>query len=318
MSPSATILVTDDDPDLRDILRSTLEPAGFTVLEAGDGEAALEIIRAQHPDLLIIDFNMPRLDGPHTCQILKQDLMLRHLPIIMLTGRSEVTDKVTGINAGADDYLIKPFAPLELLARVQMVLRRTSQELEANPLTRLPGNVSIQREIETRIASQKPFAVCYADLDRFKAFNDHYGFERGDRALRHTAHVLLEAIQHRGDPADFIGHIGGDDFVLVTTPDRVDAICEEIIAQFDSTIRELYDEADRAKGHLTHADRKGNAIQVGFLTISVAVVTNVARPLKHLGEIASIGAELKAFAKRFDKSLYVKDQRKGDQPNEES
>ena len=311
MTKPTTILVTDDDPDLRDILRSTLEPAGFAVLEAGDGEAALETIHARHPDLLILDYTMPRLDGPRVCQILKQDLMLRHLPIIMLTGRSEVQDKVAGINAGADDYLVKPFSPQELLARVQMVLRRTSQGLEANPLTRLPGNVSIQREIENRLASQQPFAVCYADLDRFKAFNDHYGFERGDRAIRHTAQVLVEAIRKHGGPDDFIGHIGGDDFVVVTIPERADAICQGIVEEFDRTIPELYDPEDRKRGYLMHADRKGQDFRVGFLTISIAVVSNADRPLTHLGQIAGIGAELKAYAKRFDKSLYVKDQRKG-------
>jgi len=310
MNRSTTILVADDDPDLRDILRSILEPAGYTVLEAADGAAALDVVRHHHPDLLILDFLMPRMDGAHVCQTLKQDLLLRHLPIIMLTGRGEIQDKVHGIDAGADDYLVKPFEPQELLARVRMVLRRTAQELEANPLTKLPGNVSIQKEIESRLAAQLPIAVCYADLDRFKAFNDHYGFERGDQAIQLTAQLLLEAVRGLGNPTDFLGHIGGDDFVLITTPDRAEAICQRVIEQFDATIPRLYDEADRARGYLLHTDRKNQPIQVGFLTISIAVVTNAKRRLTHLGEIAAIGAELKTYAKRFDKSLYVKDKRK--------
>lgn len=304
------VLVTDDDPDLRDILRSILEPEGFEVIEASDGQAALEAVRAHHPDLLLLDYLMPQLTGPQVCQALKQDMLLRHLPIIMLTGRGEVQDKVTGIDAGADDYLVKPFEPKELLARVRMVLRRTAQELEANPLTRLPGNVSIQKDIDSRLAARTPVAVCYADLDRFKAFNDHYGFARGDQVIQQTARVLLEAVRERGNPTDFVGHIGGDDFIFVTTPDRADAVCQAVIERFDAAVPALYDDADRARGYLEHNDRAGNPTMAGLLTISIAVVTNEERPLTHLGEVAAIGAELKAYAKRFAKSLYVKDQRK--------
>ncbi len=309
MSTPTTILIADDDLDIRTILRAHLESSGFQVLEAADGDMALEMVRTRNPDLLILDYTMPKMDGVLACKVLKQDLLLRHLPIIMLTGRSDLRDKVQGIRAGADDYLVKPFDLEELLARVHMNLRRTAQGLEANPLTRLPGNVSIQNEIDARLASGGSFAVCYADLDRFKAFNDHYGFERGDQAIRHTAHILLEAVRKRGNANDFIGHIGGDDFVIVTTPDLAESICKEVVAQFDGTIPSLYDEQDRAQGHIVHTDRQGNPISVGFLTISIAIVTNTRYPLHHFGEVAQIGAELKAYAKRFDHSLYVTERR---------
>ena len=304
-----TILVVDDDADLRDILRSIFEPAGFRVLEAGDGETALELVRTQHPDLLVLDYNIPRIDGPHVCQELKQDLLLRHTPVIMLTGRSELSDKVYGLNVGADDYMVKPFEPEELLARVRMVLRRTAQELEANPLTKLPGNVTIQREVEMRLASHKSLSVCYCDLDQFKAFNDHYGFERGDRAIALTAQVLIDALRKHGNAADFLGHIGGDDFVLVTTPEKAEVVCQGIVDLFDARAPELYDEADRARGHLIHTDRQGVPTKVGFLTISVALV-NHAEQFTHLGQIAAVGAELKAYAKQFAQSIYVNERRR--------
>ena len=304
------ILVADDDPDLRDILRSILESAGYRVVEASDGEMALEAIRTGHPDLVILDYTMPRMEGPQVCQELKRDLLLRHLPIIMLTGRGETHDKVAGINAGADDYLVKPFEPQELLARVRMVLRRTSQELEANPLTRLPGNVSIQREIEERLAREMPIAVCYCDLNHFKAFNDHYGFERGDQIIRMTSQILLEAVKRHGHAADFIGHIGGDDFVVVTTPDRAEAICQTIISRFDADIPWLYDEADRTRGTLEYVDRRGQTVTVGLLSIAIAVVTNRERRLTHFGQVAAMSAELKTLAKRMETSSYVMDRRR--------
>lgn len=306
---SSTILIADDDADLRDILRSVLEPEGFAVDEASDGERALEAVRSRPPDLVILDYMMPGLTGPQVCERLKQDMLLRHLPIIMLTGKSEVQDKVEGINAGADDYLVKPFEPKELVARVRMVLRRTARDLEANPLTKLPGNISIQRELERRLGAGRSLAVCYIDLDRFKAFNDHYGFTRGDEVIQRTAAILLEASRTHGSPKDFVGHIGGDDFIIVTTAERAEALCEGIIRDFDVMAAGLYDEEDRARGYLLHTDRKGQQIKIPLLSISIALVTSQSQPLTHPGQIATIGAELKAYAKQFDRSIYVKERR---------
>jgi diguanylate cyclase (GGDEF)-like protein len=310
MARATTILIADDEPDLRDILRTVLESAGFSVTEAPDGAQALSAVRQQPPDLLILDYMMPHMTGPEVCATLKQDMLLRHLPIIMLTGKSEVKDKIDGINAGADDYVIKPYDPTELLVRVKMVLRRVSQELEANPLTRFPGNNSIQRELEQRIAQGAPFAACYADLDRFKAFNDHYGFTRGDDAIKATARVLLEASHQAGGPQDFIGHIGGDDFILVTTVERAEPLCQTVVKGFDAMAPSLYDPQDRERGHIAHTNRQGESVKVPLLSISIAIVSSTDHVLEHPAQIAAIGADLKAFAKQFDRSLYVRDRRK--------
>jgi CheY-like chemotaxis protein len=309
MGTPSTILIADDDTDCREILRKLLEINGFSVLEASDGQEALRLVRTAHPDLLLLDYSMPSMNGPNTCEVLKRDLLLRHLPIVMLTARSDLRNRIVGLQSGADDYIVKPFEPEELLARVHMILRRTAQGLEANPLSRLPGNTSIHKELEGRLQRGSPFAVCYADLDRFKAFNDHYGFERGDQAIRHTASLLLRCLTEFGNPQDFLGHIGGDDFVFVTTPDRAEPVCRAVIGEFDRTITSLYDPADRERGHLVHLDRQGLPTKVGMLTISIAIVTNTRYRLTHLGEIAQIGAELKAYAKRFDHSLFVSDRR---------
>jgi len=306
---SATILVADDDPDLRDILRSILEPSGFAVIEAEDGQRALEAVKAHAPDLLIIDFMMPGLTGPEVCERLRQDVLLRHVPIIMLTGKGEVQDKVYGMNAGVDDYLVKPFEPQELLARVQMVLRRATRDLEANPLTKLPGNLSIERELERCIASGGRLAVCYIDLNRFKALNDHYGFKRGDDAIQRTATVLLEASRLHGSPEDFVGHIGGDDFIVITKTDRAEGLCEAIIQRFDAMVPDLYEPADRARGYLLHVDRKGQEVKLPLLSMSIALVIPDPQRLAHPGQVAQVGADLKAYAKQFERSVYVKERR---------
>lgn len=313
MAGPTRVLVVDDDADLRDIVRSVLESAGFEVTEAPDGAAALEAVRIAPPELVIIDYMMPNLTGPEVVALIKQDMVLRHVPVIMLTGKIEVQDKVHGLDAGADDYVVKPFEPAELLARVKMVLRRARLDLDANPLTRLPGNITIQRELERRIAAGGPLAVAYADLDRFKAFNDHYGFQRGDEVIQMTAKILLEASRAHGSPQDFVGHIGGDDFLLITTIERSVPVCEAVIAAFDTMARALYDPVDRERGYLLHTDRRGQTVKIPLLSVSIALVTNEERVLTHPGQVAAVGAELKAYAKQFDRSLYVKERRRADE-----
>jgi len=306
------ILVVDDDPDIRDILKISLSEENYEVLEAADGEEALKAIGSKAPDLVLLDYNIPKIDGRKVCQRVKHDLLLRHLPIIMVTGKGDINDRVGGLDAGADDYIVKPFEPKELLARIRMVLRRSEIDLEANPLTRLPGNVSILNELDRRLKQNSPFAVCYADLDKFKAYNDKYGFEHGDEVIKETARVLIRAVQEKGGPDDFIGHIGGDDFVIVTVPEGADKICEKIIADFDKISPEFYNGTDRKKGFILAHSRGGEEQKIPLLSISIGIVTNESRKIAHVAEIGEIGAELKERAKKMQHSNYVKDKRRAD------
>lgn len=307
---AARILIADDEADIRDILKITLSEEKYEILEAADGEEALKIIKTKTLDLVLLDYKMPKINGRQVCAQIKQDLLLRHLPIIMVTGKGEIDDKVGGINAGADDYIVKPFDPKELLARIRMVLRRTERDLEANPLTRLPGNVSILKELSLCLENNQPFAVCYLDLDKFKSYNDKYGFEHGDEVIRDTARLLIKATHELGEKDDFIGHIGGDDFVIITKPNTADKLCQRIIKEFDNFAPSFYNEEDRARGYIVAKDRKGNEEKVPLLSISIGVVTNENRKVTHIAEIGEIGAELKAAAKRLERSNYIKDKRK--------
>jgi len=303
------ILIADDDPDILDVIRITLEAEGYEVIEAHDGQEAVDMIKKSTPDLLITDFKMPKMCGDEVCKILKQDILIQHMPIIMLTGKGEVTDKIQGINAGADDYMVKPFEPQELVARVKMVLRRSARDLDANPLTRLPGNVSIINELRIRITKDELFAVCYVDLDKFKAFNDKYGFEKGDEVIKNTARILISSVQKKGTPQDFIGHIGGDDFVVVTTPEKVDDMCKKIIADFTAMVPGLYNKEDLEKGYIMGKDRQKKVRKIPLLSISIGVVTNEKIKINHVGEVGELGAELKEYAKSLSGSNYVKERR---------
>ncbi|MDD5431587.1 MAG: response regulator [Candidatus Omnitrophica bacterium] len=306
------ILIVDDDPDIRDVLKLTLSEENYEVLEALDGEEALKMITAKSPNLVLLDYKIPKVDGREVCRRIKSDLLMRHLPIIMVTGKGDITDKVHGIDAGADDYVVKPFEPKELLARIRMVIRRSERDLEANPLTRLPGNVSIINEITKRIENKCLFAVCYIDLDKFKAYNDKYGFEHGDEVIKETARILIRGVQEQGNKDDFIGHIGGDDFVIITLPSNADKICEKVISDFDTASPSFYNESDREKGYILARDRKGVEQHIPLLSLSIGVVTNEFRKIEHVAQIGEIGAELKAIAKSLEKSNYVKDKRKFD------
>jgi len=304
------ILIVDDEPDIRDILRLTLSEENYEVSEAADGEEALKAMRTKAFDLVLLDYKMPRLNGREVCLEIKKDLLLRHLPIIMVTGKGEISDKVDGIDAGADDYIVKPFEPQELLARIRMIIWRTERDLEANPLTHLPGNISILTELTRRLENKALFAVCYVDLDKFKAYNDTYGFEHGDEVIRETARILIRNTQGHGNPNDFIGHIGGDDFVVLTTPQMVDGLCRNIISDFENTAPSFYNETDRKNGYILAHDRKGQKQKIPLLSVSIGVVSNEYRKIDHVAQIGEIGAELKGYAKRLERSNYIKDQRK--------
>ncbi len=303
------ILIADDDPDIRDILKLTLSEENYEVIETANGEEALSAIQTKSPDLILLDYRMPILDGREVCKIVKKDILLRHLPVIMVTGSGEVDDRVGGIDAGADDYIVKPFEPKELLARIRMILRRSEIDLEANPLTRLPGNVSILNELTKRLENKALFAVCYLDLNKFKAYNDTYGFEHGDEVIRETGRILIRTIQQIGSPDDFIGHIGGDDFVVVTTPSKYEEICKKTIDEFDKISPYFYNETDRKNGYILAHDRKGINQKMPLLSIAIGVVTNESRAIEHVAQIGEIGAELKGFAKAVEKSNWVRDQR---------
>jgi diguanylate cyclase (GGDEF)-like protein len=306
------ILLVDDDLDILDVLEITLSEEDYEIIKTNNGEEALRIIRSKPLDLVLLDYNMPKMNGRQVCLQVKKDLLLSHLPIIMVTGKGELDDKVCGINAGADDYVVKPFEPKELLARIRMILRRTQRDLEANPLTRLPGNVSILNELSKRLESKELFAVCYLDLDKFKAYNDTYGFEHGDEVIRETARILLRVIRECGNPDDFIGHIGGDDFVVVTSAASAEKISQKIIDDFEKTVPSFYNETDRKNGYIVAKDRQGKEQKIPLLSVSIGIVTNEVRKIEHVAQIGEIGAELKSYAKNLERSNYIKDKRKAE------
>lgn len=302
------ILVVDDELFIRDIIRNILEPE-YEVVEAGDGEEALELITKENPAAVILDYKMPKKSGDQVCKEIRADSLRQHTPIIMLTGKKELQDKLKGLDSGADDYIVKPFEAEELIARVKAVLKRAVRDLDANPLTRLPGNITIREEIQRRIDENIKFAVLYVDLDKFKVYNDCYGFEKGDILIKEAASVILNSVESkRGN--NFVGHLGGDDFVIITKPEEAEEIAKNVISEFDKRVLLFYSDEDRQKKYVVSKDREGVTKKFSLVSISIGIVTNEQKNFTHIGEVSSIGSELKNYAKKFDKSIYIKERRK--------
>lgn len=305
---SARILIADDLPDLLSALKDTLEREGFSVVAVGDGKAALEAIRADPPDIAVLDFKMPKLNGFEVTAALREDPLLENLPVVILSASGTRDSKVEGLTLGADDFISKPVDVRELLARIRMILKRSRQGLDANPLTRLPGNLSIESRIETALKAGRPLAVLYIDLNQFKAYNDVYGYEEGDRVIKALARVLVEPV--RSGQADFVGHIGGDDFIVLTTPERMEPVAQAICDRFDAIVPSFYSAEDKARGFIRTKDRQGAERDFPFLSVSIGICHNQERTLQGFAQVAHLGAELKKAAKSKGGSAYVVDRRK--------
>ena len=307
---SETILVVDDEEDIANLVAMNLADEGYETHTAHRGDDAMDLALKLRPDLIVLDLMLPGIDGVEVCRLLRQDPRTTTTSIIMLTARNLPADRIAGLEAGADDYVDKPFDVDELLARVTGRLRRARQLRQTSPLTGLPGNFEIEHRLEVLIADSANFALLHADLDNFKAYNDHYGFLRGDRAIVLTARVIGWAVADHGKNDAFVGHIGGDDFAIVCSPDAARAIADGIVTSFDEQVGNLYDADDRDRGYIEVADRTGTVNSCPFLTISIGIASTEVRPIESPAEAAAIAVEMKRFAKSAGGSIWAMDRRR--------
>ena len=302
------VLIVDDDQDIARILRFRLQKKGFECVLAANGLEALEKIDTHHPDLVLLDVMMPKMDGFTACREIRKRNAWCRIPVIMLTAKGDIADKVSGIGEGADDYIVKPFEFEELLARVHMILRRTQETMSANPLTGLPGNNVISKKVESVIAAGTPFAACYADLDHFKAYNDEYGFEAGDKVIKFLAEILVRVTREKSQQS-FVGHIGGDDFLFLVDLDAFETCCQSVIQLFDSGISQFYRDEHVRSGFLESINRQGQRMRFPLMSLSIGVVTNSQRTAGDAMQVSNRAAEMKKYAKGQAGSCYRVDRR---------
>ncbi len=302
------VLVADDDPPIRTLIDTALQEAGYDCVLAADGKAALEQARATRPDLVVLDVGMPFMTGDEVHRELRRDPRTRYIPVVFVTAKGTTAELAARLRNGADDYVAKPFDVDELVARIASALRRGAELRSLNPLSGLPGNLTIAHEIDTLLAHDVDAACLYVDIDHFKDFNDHHGFARGDRVIAHLAELLSQTVGEVGDDT-FVGHVGGDDFVVLAPGARAEELAREIIARFDASIPALYDTADRARGWVEASDRRGRTRRVPFVTVSIGVVPLVSERFASATEVARAAAEMKEVAKRRTGSGYAIDRR---------
>jgi diguanylate cyclase (GGDEF)-like protein len=304
---SSRVLVADDDVDVAGLVRMSLELEGFAVEVVPDGRRALERICADPPDVVLLDVMMPGLDGVEVVRRLRASAATAALPVLLLTARGLSADKVVGLTAGADDYIVKPFDTAELVARIRTTLRRTADVRAVSPLTGLPGNGRIELELRSRLGSGQAFAVSHVDLDEFKSYNDRYGFLRGDGLLRALGACLLDAATDE-DPPVFVGHVGGDDFVVLSTPEQAERVARRTVERFDEVVRAHYDAEDLERGHLRISDRRGELREHPIVSVSIGVAWHRDGDADARAVVAAAG-EMKAYAKSRPGSVVAVDRR---------
>ncbi|MCM2266631.1 MAG: response regulator [Elusimicrobiales bacterium] len=306
------LLIADDDKAFQKIIARAFEGTDWEVTSADDGVTALERIAAQAPDVILLDLNMPRLGGRELLARIRKDARLALIPVIIISGDNSPQEQAAEFGLGADDFISKPFSTLELTSRVESASRRTRRMLAANPLTFLPGGPAIEEEVSHRIKTGLPLGFFYIDIDNFKAYNDNYGYLNGDNAIKQAAALFTEIQNEFASENVFVGHVGGDDFVMMSDPGRAEEIAKLIATRFDALAPRLYNKEDRERGYTSSKDRMGNVRQFPLMSLTIAVATNEKRSLDHYAKIVDIASEIKKYLKGLKNrtgSVYLKDRR---------
>lgn len=302
-------MLLSPDPELAALFRSLWDPTEVEWTVMAEGRRAMEAIFNEPPDLLVVDNRLADIPSAEVAAIVKSENVYRQLPVILCLDAVDLERDWDWSEIEADDFLARPFSAREARERVQLTLCRASRGMDANPLTKLPGNTSIIGRIQDLIDRQDDFALAYCDLDYFKSFNDKYGFSRGDEVLMMTARVIVNTIRGFQGVKSFVGHVGGDDFVFIVPADVAEEACRRVVAAFDDIVPHFYDEDDREKGCIVSTDRQGEVRTFPLMALSIAVVFNTGGRLKHYGEASAIAMGLKKKAKENPKSSYVLDRR---------
>ena len=264
------------------------------------------------PRLVLVDARQHPVAAIKMCRRLKQDSFTGIVPVMLAT-RDDDASFAAAFDAGADEVLRDGLGAHEVTLRLDAMLRRSDRDTFVHPSTRLPGTIEIELEMTRRIESGVQFAVCYADLDHFKEYNDRYSYYDGDRVIRILSRILHDVVKGSCGESGFVGHIGGDDFLFIIPTEFVNDICGVIVEVFDTLIPYQYSEQDRRAGYYFGKDRRGQLHKVPLMTLSIGVVTNERRVFTHAGQVSELATEMKSYAKTKYGSVFSVD-RRGDGP----
>lgn len=316
MANTTAFVFAPDGHPLPDLVRGWLDARRLPVTLVRSEDDLLSAALRSRPRLVIIDARTHPVAALKGCQRLKSDSFTGIVPVCVCT-RADDLAFASAFDAGADEVLRDGVNPLAVPLRLDAMLRRSDRDIFVHPSTRLPGAVEIEGDIARRLELAEPFAVCYADLDHFKEYNDRYSYYDGDRVIRILSKILHDVVKGTCGEEAFVGHIGGDDFLFVMPVERVQEVCDEIVATFDALIPFQYSEQDRRAGYYFGKDRRGQLHKVPLMTVSIGVVTNERRKFTHAAQVSELATEMKSYAKTLPGSVYTID-RRGDTSEEGS
>lgn len=288
----ARLLVVEDDNDISNMLKIYFSGLGYDVDVASRGAEALEKTRQVLPHLIVLDIMLPDIDGYEVCRNLRTSTRTSHIPVIFLTQKDERSDRLQGLELGADDYITKPFDIEELKLRVQGAIRRSEREALTDPRSGLPAGRLIEEQLRIAIR-QSGWAYMDIRLNYFDQFKDVYGFVAGDDVLRFTAMLISEVVDAVGTPNDFLGHAGGDNFIIITQEETSTAIRDRLKGRFAEEVQTHYNFMDRQQGYIMAAGSDGRMEKTPLMTLSVGIVTPKQQTFADIREITELAAEVR-------------------------
>ena len=289
---TSRLLVVEDDNDISNMLKIYFTSLGYEVDIAPRGTEALEKTRTALPHLIVLDIMLPDIDGYEVCRRLRQSTRSSHIPVIFLTQKDERSDKLQGLELGADDYITKPFDIEELKLRVQGAIRRSEREALTDPRSGLPAGRLIEEQLRLTIR-QTGWAYMDLRINYFDAFKEVYGFVAADDVLRFAAMLMSEVVDEVGSSSDFIGHCGGDNFVIITSEEFADKIRERLKARFAEEVQSHYNFIDRQQGFILAANAENQTEKTPLMTFSIGIVTPSQQSFSDIREITELAADVR-------------------------
>ena len=293
------------------LVRQWAAAHAFPLLVFNQPDEVESIVLRGHPCLLFVDGDNSGTVGVGLVRRLKSDAFTAIVPVATLSGIHHPEQVQAWFASGSDEVITGLFSPAEQRSRLDAMLVRTERDVSVHPSTRLPGTTEIEREIRRRLESNQEFAVCYADLDHFKEFNDRYSYYDGDRVIYILSRILHDVVKGLMGSRGFVGHIGGDDFIFIIPAGEISPVCSEILEVFDSLIPLQYNDQDRRAGYFFGKDRRGQLHRVPLMTLSIGIVTNRHRRFAHPAQVSELATEMKSYAKTLPGSVFVVDRRQG-------
>ena len=317
-SRQAIVFFSPAGRSVPDFVTAWVNGKGWPIIPLPQASGVEERVLRAPPTLVVIDAESAGDDGMQLCAKLKSDAYTAIVPLVVVTNR-HATDAVRKwFAAGADEVITPLFEPGEQAGRLDALVTRAQRDVAVNPSTRLPGTTEIEREIKRRMELGEFFAVCYADLDHFKEYNDRYSYYDGDRVIYLLSRILHDVVRGMLGKQGFVGHIGGDDFIFVLPIENIAAVCSEVLDVFDTLVPFQYNEQDRRAGYYFGKDRRGQLHRVPLMTLSIGVVTNQHRRFAHPAQVSELATEMKSYAKTQAGSVFVVDRRHDRDHGEES